>query len=158
MELRRYALSGLGGSMKTGRNVLVLALLAGFGFSLSGCVTTRKSNELEIQGLRNQVSALESQLRAKDDELNSLREPAVKATGAQAVKNADEIKERPKPREVQIALKNAGYAIGKIDGKIGKQTREAIRAFQKANNLPVDGKIGKKTWSLLKDYLDKKVK
>ena len=103
-----------------------------------------------MQGLRNQVSALESQLRAKDDELNSLR--------GSAVKNADEIKERPKAREVQIALKNAGYAIGKIDGKIGKQTREAIKAFQKANNLSVDGKIGKKKWSLLKDYLDKKVK
>ena len=132
------------------RKVLVLALLAGFGFSLSGCVTTRRSNELEMQGLRNQVSALESQLRAKDDELNSLRGPIVN--------NADEIKEQPKAKEVQIALKNAGYAIGKIDGKIGKQTREAIRAFQKANNLPVDGKIGKKTWSLLKNYLDKKVK
>lgn len=133
-----------------GRKVLILALLAGFGFFLSGCVTTRKSNELEIQGLRNQVLALESQLRAKDDELNSLREPAVK--------NADEIKERPKAKEIQVALKNAGYAIGKIDGKIGKQTREAIRAFQKANNLSVDGKIGKKTWMVLKEYLEKKVK
>lgn len=132
------------------RKVLVLALLAGLGFSLSGCVTTRRSNELEMQGLRNQISALESQLRAKDDELNSLRGPAVRS--------ADEIKEQPKAKEVQIALKNAGYAIGKIDGKIGKQTREAIKAFQKANNLPADGKIGKKTWGLLKDYLDKKVK
>lgn len=132
------------------RKALILALLAGFGFFLSGCVTTRRSNEFEIQGLRNQVSALESQLRVKDDELNSLREPAIK--------NTDEIKGQPKAKEVQIALENAGYAIGKIDGKIGKQTREAIRAFQKENNLPVDGKIGKKTWSLLKDYLNKKVK
>jgi peptidoglycan hydrolase-like protein with peptidoglycan-binding domain len=136
--------------MKMVRRVLVLALLAGFGFSLSGCVTTRKSSELEMQGLRNQVSALESQLRAKDDELNSLREPAVR--------NTDEIKGQPKAKEVQAALKNAGYAIGKIDGKIGKQTREAIRAFQKANNLPVDGKVGKKTWAALKDYFQKKLK
>lgn len=141
-----------------GRKVLVLALLFGFSFSLSGCVTTRKSNELEIQGLRNQVLALESQLRAKDDELDSLRELAAKASGEGAVKNADEIKARPKAKEIQIALKNAGYAIGKIDGKIGKQTREAIKAFQRANNLPADGKVGKKTWNLLKDYLDKKIK
>lgn len=141
-----------------GRKVLVLALLVGFSFSLSGCVTMRKSNELEMQGLRNQVLALESQLRAKDDELESLRELAAKASGEGAVKNADEIKARPKAKEIQIALKNAGYAIGKIDGKIGKQTREAIKAFQRANNLPVDGKVGKKTWNLLKDYLDKKIK
>jgi peptidoglycan hydrolase-like protein with peptidoglycan-binding domain len=144
--------------MKMGRKVLVLALLAGFGFSLSGCATTRKNNELETQGLRNQVSALESQLRAKDDELNNLKEQAVKAPEEQAVKNAGEIKERPKAKEIQKALKNAGYTIGKIDGKLGKQTREAIKAFQKANNLPVDGKVGKKTWMALKDYLEKKVK
>ncbi len=136
--------------MKMVKKVLVLTLLAGFGFSLSGCVTMRRSNELEMQGLRNQVSVLESQLRAKDDELNSLRGPLVT--------NADEIKGQPKVKKAQIALKNAGYAIGKIDGKTGKETREAIRAFQKANNLSVDGKIGKKTWSLLKEYLDKKVK
>jgi carboxyl-terminal processing protease len=57
-----------------------------------------------------------------------------------------------------MALKNAGYDPGKIDGKMGKQSSEAIKAFQKANNLPVDGKVGKKTWSLLRDYLNKKVK
>jgi peptidoglycan hydrolase-like protein with peptidoglycan-binding domain len=41
---------------------------------------------------------------------------------------------------------------------MGKQTREAIRSFQRANNLVVDGKVGKKTWEILRGYLDKKVK
>ncbi|MFZ2937989.1 MAG: peptidoglycan-binding domain-containing protein, partial [Candidatus Omnitrophota bacterium] len=38
------------------------------------------------------------------------------------------------------------------------QTKDAIKAFQQANNLTVDGKVGKKTWDLLKEYLYKKAK
>ncbi|MDO9572309.1 MAG: peptidoglycan-binding domain-containing protein, partial [Candidatus Omnitrophota bacterium] len=55
-------------------------------------------------------------------------------------------------------LVNAGYYQGTIDGKIGRKTILAIKAFQKANNLSADGKIGKRTWALLKEYLNKKVK
>ncbi|MFY9402151.1 MAG: peptidoglycan-binding domain-containing protein, partial [Candidatus Omnitrophota bacterium] len=50
------------------------------------------------------------------------------------------------------------YDLGKIDGRMGKQTREAIRSFQRANNLVVDGKVGKKTWEILRGYLGKKIK
>jgi peptidoglycan hydrolase-like protein with peptidoglycan-binding domain len=39
-----------------------------------------------------------------------------------------------------------------VDGKMGKQTRKAVRDFQRANGLVVDGKVGKKTWSLLEPY------
>ncbi|MCK9571910.1 MAG: peptidoglycan-binding protein [Candidatus Omnitrophica bacterium] len=140
-----------------GKRIMILVLLVMAGFSLSGCATSRKNNELEMQGLRNQVAALESQLSAKDEELNSLKS-AVKAPEEQSMGKATEIKQRPKVKEIQTALKNAGYEPGKIDGKIGKQTIEAIKAFQGANNLPVDGKVGKRTWSILRDYLDKKVK
>ena len=42
---------------------------------------------------------------------------------------------------VQTGLANRGYYHGSIDGTIGSGTREAIRAFQKANNLPVTGLI-----------------
>jgi len=140
-----------------GKRIMVLALLAAAGISLSGCATSRKNTDLEMQGLRNQVAALESQLSAKDEELNSLKASTVK-TPEETVRDVNEIKQRPKGKEIQIALRNAGYDPGKIDGKLGKQTTEAIKAFQKANNLPVDGKVGKKTWSFLRDYLNKKVK
>jgi peptidoglycan hydrolase-like protein with peptidoglycan-binding domain len=141
-----------------GKRIMVLVLLAAAGFSLSGCATVRKNGDLEVQGLRNQVAALEAQLSAKDEELNSLRASVVKASEEQSVRDVNEIKQRPKGKEIQIALRNAGYDPGKIDGKLGKQTIEAIKAFQKANNLPADGKVGKKTWSFLRDYLNKKVK
>lgn len=120
----------------------------------------RKNNDLEIQGLRNRVSALETQLKEKDDEINSLKETSVK--GSEEVSaNAGKVvetKQQADPKQIQTALKNAGYYQGTVDGKMGKKTRKAVREFQKANNLPVDGKVGKKTWMALKEYLEKKVK
>jgi peptidoglycan hydrolase-like protein with peptidoglycan-binding domain len=142
------------------RKALLSVLGVVFVASLSGCATTRKNNELEMQGLRNQVSALESQLAAKDEEINSLRESALRSSEIldQAAQKTGETKSRPSAKQIQTALKNAGYYQGAVDGKIGKGTREAIKAFQSANNLSADGKVGKKTWTLLKKYLEEKVK
>jgi len=142
------------------RKALLSVLAVVFVSSLSGCATTRKNNELEMQGLRNQVSALESQLAARDEEINSLREAAMKASEmpAMAEMKTGETKSRPSAKQIQTALKNAGYYQGNVDGKIGKGTGEAIKAFQSANNLSSDGKVGKKTWALLNKYLEEKVK
>lgn len=56
-------------------------------------------------------------------------------------------------REMQKALKAAGYYTGPIDGKIGPKTRAAIEAFQTAKGLKVDGKVGPRTWAELEKYL-----
>lgn len=63
--------------------------------------------------------------------------------------------ETPKDRkkQIQVALKKAGLYLGPIDGKIGPKTRQAIKAFQKKNNLKPDGIVGKATWEKLKQYL-----
>ena len=122
-----------------------------FVISLSGCSTTRKSKDLEIQGLRNQVFALESQGAAKIEETSS-------EVPVESLDKSGEVKQHPKAKQIQTALKNAGYYQGVIDGKLGKKTRQAVKDFQKANNLSVDGKVGKKTWGVLKEYLEKKVK
>ena len=142
------------------RRMLLSVLAVIFVSSLSGCATTRKNNELEMQGLRNQVSALESQLSAKDEEINSLRESVLKSSemAAMVEKKTGETKSRPSAKQIQTALKNAGYYQGAVDGKIGKGTREAIKAFQSANNLSADGKVGKKIWAVLKNSLEEKVK
>jgi peptidoglycan hydrolase-like protein with peptidoglycan-binding domain len=60
---------------------------------------------------------------------------------------------KPTAIEIQTALKSTGFYTGPIDGKIGKMTKEAIREFQKANNLQVDGKVGPKTWEALKQQM-----
>jgi len=137
--------------------------------SLAGCATARKGRELENQGLKNQISVLEAQIQSKDEEINSLREALAKAQaeektepgkemGKKGLKVIPEEKSHPSPKHIQMALKNAGYNPGRIDGHLGSKTREAIRAFQKANSLKETGKADKETWSLLKEYLYKKVK
>ncbi len=142
---------------------VILSILVIFVFSLTGCATARKQRDLEVQGLRNQISVLEAQIQSKDEEINSLKETSAKSQ-EEATKQISrkkvigEVKSRPNVKQIQIALVNAGYNPGSLDGRMGKQTRQAIKAFQRANNLAVDGKAGKQTWSLLSKYLYQKVK
>lgn len=148
------------------RRWFIFSVLVIFVISLSGCATARRQKDLQIQGLSNQVSVLQTQLQSKDEEINSLREELNKVAQEKEMlaekvskkKIISEVKSRPTVKHIQIALKNAGYNPGHIDGRMGRQTRDAIRAFQRANNLVVDGKVGKKTWDLLKEYLYKKIK
>ncbi len=42
-------------------------------------------------------------------------------------------------KALQQALKDKGFDPGPIDGVIGAQTRRALRAWQKSENLPADG-------------------
>lgn len=142
---------------------LTVFLCALFTANFSGCATLRKGS-LEKQELRNQVQALEAQLRQKEDEISSLRDALDKEKtarekfSARSVNVVEEVKSRPNVKQIQIALKNAGYSPGLLDGRMGKQTKSAIRAFQKANGLGVDGKVGKETWKVLGQYFYQKVK
>ena len=53
--------------------------------------------------------------------------------------------------KVQIALGYAGYYTGQIDGKIGSETRDAIKTFQQAHGLSADGMVGDATWDKLSE-------
>ncbi|MBV8726692.1 MAG: peptidoglycan-binding protein [Candidatus Eremiobacteraeota bacterium] len=54
----------------------------------------------------------------------------------------------PLARTVQYLLNARGYAIT-VDGDVGSQTTDAIKAFQTDNGLTVDGVVGNQTWPLL---------
>ena len=149
------------------KKISIIFVAAIFALSLNGCATTAKQKDLEAQGLRNQVSVLEAQLETKDQEIVTLKDSLAKVgeeeankgiIGAPGKKTISRIKCRPKTKDIQTALRNAGYDPGPIDGRMGRNTKEAIRVFQKSNNLSVDGRVGKKTWALLQEYLYKKVK
>jgi peptidoglycan hydrolase-like protein with peptidoglycan-binding domain len=47
--------------------------------------------------------------------------------------------------ETQESLRNKGHYHGQIDGVFGLRTRASIRAYQKAENLPVTGNLDKET-------------
>lgn len=148
------------------KKVMFSSLAAVFAVSLAGCATSAcKQKDLEMQGLKNKVTVLEAQVQSKDEELNSLKDSLNKPVEQPKVETAEPVKEQSaanikhlKARDIQTALKNAGYDPGKIDGRMGKQTRDAVKAFQKANNLTVNGKVNKKTWALLSEYLNQKTK
>lgn len=52
---------------------------------------------------------------------------------------------------LQTLLIQHGYDLSPYgaDGKFGNKTLEAVKAFQKANNLSVDGVVGRNTWTAL---------
>ena len=149
------------------KRFFAVAVAAFFLFSLGGCATSRKQTELADQGLKNQIAALEAQAQAKDEEIASLKDALARATVEKEdasvrrtgkKKAVGEVKSRPKVKDIQTALRNAGYNPGSVDGRMGRQTVDAVKAFQRTHNLPADGKVGKQTWELLKEYLYKKVK
>jgi peptidoglycan hydrolase-like protein with peptidoglycan-binding domain len=61
---------------------------------------------------------------------------------------------KPSVKEIQAALKKAGYYAGSIDGTLGPKSKNAIEEFQKAHGLTADGKVGPKTWAELSKYLN----
>ncbi len=68
---------------------------------------------------------------------------------------AGPVEESARIREIQLALRAAGFDPGPADGKMGQRTRTAIRDFQTAQGLDPDGKVGPRTWSRLEPFLKK---
>jgi len=78
---------------------------------------------------------------------------AVEETGEEVASVIPPVNEElPFEEKVQIALANAQFYQGDIDGRVGPKTREAIRSFQRVHGLKVDGMAGRRTWAKLKEY------
>jgi N-acetylmuramoyl-L-alanine amidase len=75
-------------------------------------------------------------------------EKSVKPVGIIYKLNYPLIKDN-KVKELQVALNNAGYKIA-VDRFFGKETNDALIAFQRRNNLLVNGILDKPTAHLLK--------
>ncbi len=71
----------------------------------------------------------------------------------QVMSSAPEPESVTRIKDIQLALKNAGFDPGPVDGVMGRKTKRAVREFQGANGLKVDGKVGPKTWAALQKYL-----
>jgi len=149
-------------------------------FLIAGCstVSSKKLSSLEtkigtleakVDSVEQRQSAIEGQTGESRESVGYLkgkvdsRGPStVVVTGAQGnegyLYNNKSGRKSLTRKEIQTALKNAGYYSGSIDGKIGKQTKKAIREFQSANGLKADGIVGPKTRDLLLQYLTQEVK
>jgi len=69
-------------------------------------------------------------------QLNSIVDPGKEVPGAP---------HRNDVNTMQLALQDKGHYRGKIDGVLGLRTRASIRAYQKAENLPVTGQLDSQT-------------
>jgi len=122
---------------------------------LAGCATTRKKTiDEQINSIQTRVTELEKEQSSQDAEIADLKididKVQVKAETAPSSNAVDMTKTK---KNIQRALKNAGYYNASIDGKIGAKTKKAITDFQKDHGLKVDGIVGTRTWARLKEYL-----
>ncbi|MFH0935256.1 MAG: peptidoglycan-binding protein [Candidatus Omnitrophota bacterium] len=154
------------------RRLILCAILLFFMVCTAGCASTTtrtgKENQLQsqVEQLKNEVAALEAQIRSQTQEFNNLKdefssvekEKEGLAFELAKKKIIGEVQTRPDTRQIKVALMNAGYSPGPISMNMDKETVEAIKSFQKDNNLLADGVMGKKTWAILKKYLYEKKK
>lgn len=141
------------------RKVLFLFVLAVVTIGLAaGC--GKKSESLEDM---QQPMSPEDLSRLRTSEVNVTRAAAPAAPAALSAQAVEDVSLEPLPpsgpykptaKEIQTALKNAGYYAGAVDGKIGPKSKQAIEDFQKASGLTADGKVGPKTWAALSAYLN----
>jgi peptidoglycan hydrolase-like protein with peptidoglycan-binding domain len=54
---------------------------------------------------------------------------------------SDAARDQEMVRQAQIALRNAGFEPGSIDGVMGPKTETALLQFQAAQGLPKTGKL-----------------
>ena len=134
---------------------------------LSGCATSRSRQDLarlqsQVGLLNERVTQLERSTMAGGATggfgeyatdavpVTSAIQPVGKPAAGTAA--APKVTTKPSTRQIQQALKNAGFYQGAVDGKMGPQTRDAIREFQRLHGLVDDGVAGKKTWAKLSAY------
>ena len=133
--------------------ILLSVLIA---ISMAGCATGKKTVK-EKDDLQTRVTELEEQLSEKDREIQDLESELENArkysSGGNYTLDNYVSYGKMSAKEIQKALKNAGFYKGSIDGKIGKMTKRAVKDFQRSNGLTADGVVGKKTSAALRQYL-----
>jgi murein L,D-transpeptidase YcbB/YkuD len=139
--------------------VIMVTILA---LATSGCSTARKKTNDEITGIKTRVETLETRVETVEAKQVEV-EKAVQTTATTAVSEPAwpetnfDVKSSTTPvtsdvKQIQKALKNAGYYSGSVDGVKGKNTKRAIKAFQRDHGLTADGVVGSKTWDALSKY------
>lgn len=87
----------------------------------------------------------------KENRLETNNKNASKETEVQDEVLNYRLESKDKVRQMQTALRKAGFYKGKVDGKIGPQTKKAIIAFQMKKGIKADGVVNSKTWEELKN-------
>jgi len=138
------------------KKILALCLVSLY---LSGCTTVQEapdeSVQAQLKALQRQVEDQENEIAGLRQEINIAKEATVRSAPRVAKKTTSTVSMKgATAKNIQIALANAGYYYGNIDGKLGAKSTAAIKEFQRDNNLKGDGIVGAQTWDKLSEYLD----
>jgi murein L,D-transpeptidase YcbB/YkuD len=152
---------------------LVVAAVIAMVFA-AGCSTLPRKYRDEMAGMKTKVDTLESRVETVESKQADVEKAAVAQGQTIEELKAERQKEASRSnvtildrtqaperthsklartRDIQTALRNAGFYKGRIDGVKGEQTKAAIREFQRANGLRDDGVVGPKTWEILQKNL-----
>ena len=132
----------------------VLLVAAVFTLSvLAGC-GKKKDDSASLEALNGVASENVISVSDMGEDVPVIVENAEMAPTDTAGEMAADASGKPTARQIQQALKNAGFYAGKVDGDLGPRTKKAIEAFQSQNGLKADGKVGPKTWRILSAYLN----
>lgn len=128
-------------------------------FLLTGCATTR-ARQTPASAEAQEIAQLQAQVQAKDQQIMEMQQALNKYE--QSISNSYDSTGSLKGGksvliqvtgvsvlDVQRALLRAGYDPGPTDGRAGKKTKKAIKAFQRNHGLYPDAVVGEKTWTLL---------
>jgi len=157
--------------------------MIGFLLAVTGCATSQETRVLEerMMLMSNEMIRMDNQLQQTELALTQERQERLaleeQLSTLETVSEPKPMRVQPKvpsepivdlstnlyktasgyelvAKDIQTALKNAGYYNGPIDGKIGPMSRESIRSFQNEHQLKADGICGKKTWQQLSIFLN----
>lgn len=92
-------------------------------------------------------------ISGQNQEINVIAEEKKSRADVQDEIMSYRLKPKGRTRQIQTALRKAGFYKGEVDGKEGPQTKRAIKAFQKAKGLNPDGVVGPRTWEELNKFL-----
>jgi len=117
--------------------------------------------------LQTQITSIKSQIETLQAKLSELQR---QLTGANTANPSERALEVASPmasfnrtlrvgikgddvKTVQQVLIEKGYLNDTIDGSFGRKTGEAVKAYQRANNLKDDGVLGPRTLELIKTLI-----
>jgi len=157
------------------RIAAILSLLPAF--LVYGCGSTVPGSDAylrrDVENLALRVRHLEDRLTEVDDSMGGLAQKAFSGTDSAsddfsgssysmtsgvseslpASYGSDTARDKWSfTHMVQDALRHAGYDPGPVDGKMGTQTANALRQFQRDKGLQVTGSTTKATWRMLAKY------
>ena len=140
--------------------VILISSIAAAGLLAAGCATSTGTRTSELESLKTQVASLEAQVGQLNSQVAELSkqgtagEDSSQDLSVSAHSSGAKASAALTGRQVQLALKKAGFYSGPVDGKLGRQTRKAVKAFQRSNGLAPDGRVGTKTSMALAKFLD----